>query len=444
MRSIIVIYAILVGALSAAKKPNILLIMADDMGYETVGVNGAEKYKTPHLDKMAKLGIRFTNCFANPLCTPSRVKIMTGQYNTRNYVQFRVLDRNQKTFAHYLKDAGYRTVIAGKWQLGKEVDSAQHAGFEQSLLWQHVRGPHREGSKHDTRHVNPRLEHNGKNVNYENGEFSSDVFVNFLGDFMTEHKDEPLFMYYPMVLPHCPFVPTPGTKDFDSKSLGSKTYKGKAQYFGDMVNHIDQMVARLEDKLEELDIADNTLIIFTGDNGTDRPVKTEWDGREIPAGKGKMEDNGMRVPLIAKFPRKIKAGQVTDELVDLSDFLPTFTEMAGVSTDEVVDGVSLSPVLFGEGKRNKPFAYIWYEPKNGVTAKAKVVARTKTRMLQRNGADGEYVLSESSKPYEVEVIPATKKTEFDRSVEKELLDVLERYDALRGSSLKKGEVIGQL
>ena len=111
------------------KKPNIILIMADDMGYECVAANGADEYKTPSLDKLAAEGVRFTNAFANPLCTPSRVKIMTGQSNIKNYVQFRILDRDQKTFAHYLKDAGYKTVIAGKWQLGKEKDSAQHFGF---------------------------------------------------------------------------------------------------------------------------------------------------------------------------------------------------------------------------------------------------------------------------------------------------------------------------
>ena len=423
------------GVVWAKQKPNILLIMADDMGYETVGVNGCESYQTPHLDKMAAEGMRFTNCFANPLCTPSRVKIMTGQYNTRNYVQFRILERNQKTFAHYLKEAGYKTAVAGKWQLGKEKDSAQHFGFDESFLWQQALGAKNPKHKTDSRHVNPVLERNGERVEYNNGEFSADLFVEFFEEFMTENKEEPLFMYYPMVLPHCPFIPTPGTPDFDPKSYGSKSYKGNAKYFGDMVHHIDKMVARLEAKLEELGLAENTLIIFTGDNGTDKPVKTQWNGREIKAGKGKMIDEGMRVPLIVKMPGKVKAGVVTDELVDFADFLPTFTDMAGVKHSDVIDGVSLSPVLFGDGERKKPFAYIWYEPKKGDTKKATVMARTKQYKLQRSGAEGEYVLSKGEKPFEESTIAEADFNEKQQAVKAKLEKVLKKYDVLRNSSL---------
>ena len=123
----------------ASGKPNIVLIMADDMGYEALSANGSESYKSPNLDKLAAQGIRFTNCFANPICTPSRVKIMTGLYNVRNYVKFGLLDRGQTTFAHQLQAAGYKTCIAGKWQLGKNKDAPQHFGFERSCLWQHTR-----------------------------------------------------------------------------------------------------------------------------------------------------------------------------------------------------------------------------------------------------------------------------------------------------------------
>ena len=148
------------------KKPNIVLIMADDMGYEALSVNGSESCQSPNLDKLAAGGVRFTNGFANPLCTPSRAKIMTGQYNVRNYVGFGVLDRGQTTFAHQLKAAGYATCIAGKWQLGKETDSPQHFGFEQSCLWQHTRsGRSKENGKTiDRRFVNPMLEFNGKEI----------------------------------------------------------------------------------------------------------------------------------------------------------------------------------------------------------------------------------------------------------------------------------------
>ena len=159
----------------ASGKPNIVLIMADDMGYEALSANGSESYKSPNLDKLAAQGIRFTNCFANPICTPSRVKIMTGLYNVRNYVKFGLLDRGQTTFAHQLKAAGYTTCSAGKWQLGMQADSPQHFGFEQSCLWQHTRsGRSKENGKNiDRRFVNPLLEINGKEKDYVNGEYAT-------------------------------------------------------------------------------------------------------------------------------------------------------------------------------------------------------------------------------------------------------------------------------
>ena len=131
--------ALSVLAAAERSRPNVILIMADDMGYEALSSNGSESCKSPNLDKLAAEGVRFTNCFSNPICTPSRVKIMTGQYNVRNYVKFGMLDRGQTTFAHQLKKAGYATAIAGKWQLGKQTDAPQHFGFEKSCLWQHTR-----------------------------------------------------------------------------------------------------------------------------------------------------------------------------------------------------------------------------------------------------------------------------------------------------------------
>ncbi|MCP4450008.1 MAG: sulfatase-like hydrolase/transferase, partial [Planctomycetes bacterium] len=145
---------------AASTRPNILLIMADDLGYECVGANGGTSYQTPVLDRLAATGMRFEHCYAQPLCTPSRVKIMTGIYNVRNYVKFGVLDRKQTTFAHLFKKAGYATCIAGKWQLGKEVDAPQHFGFDEFCLWQYFRG-NTDKAGHDTRYENPHLEING-------------------------------------------------------------------------------------------------------------------------------------------------------------------------------------------------------------------------------------------------------------------------------------------
>ena len=185
-----------------AERPNIVLIMADDMGYEALSVNGSESCKSPNLDRLAADGVRFTNCFAQPLCTPSRAKLMTGQYNVRNYVRFGLLDRGQTTFAHQLKEAGYSTCIAGKWQLGKQKDAPQHFGFEKSCLWQHTRSGRSkaDGKTYDRRFVNPQLEFNGVEKNFTNGEYAPQICTDFICSFIDEHKDEPFCVYYPMIL----------------------------------------------------------------------------------------------------------------------------------------------------------------------------------------------------------------------------------------------------
>eukprot|EP00752_Nemacystus_decipiens_P013981 g12417.t1 len=313
--------------------------MADDLGYECIGVNGSE-YKTPNLDALAAGGVRFTNAFANPICTPSRVKIMTGQYNVRNYLRFGMMPRGETTFAHQLKQVGYATAVAGKWQLGKQLDSPQHFGFDKACLWLHTRKNVREGTKTDSRFANPRLEINGIETDFNNGEYGPQVCADFICDFIEQQKEGPFLVYYPMILTHCPFVPTPDSEDWDPADLGSKTYKGEAKYFGDMVTYMDKIVGQIVDKLDELGLRDNTLILFTGDNGTDKPVVTVMDGREIAGGKGQFNDFGMRVPLIASWPGTIQQGLVTDTLVDFTDMMATICDVTGAPMPSAAESVT--------------------------------------------------------------------------------------------------------
>lgn len=365
--------------------PNIILIMADDLGYECIGANGGTSYPTPELDRLAKTGIRFEHCYSQPLCTPSRVKLMTGIYNVRNYVKFGVLDRNQTTFAHILKNAGYATCVAGKWQLGSQPDSPGHFGFEESCLWQHTRG-RTDGEEHDTRYSNPRLEINGEPVNYTNGEYAPDVTSDFICDFIERHKDKPFFAYYPMILTHCPFVPTPGSVDWDSSDRGSTSYKGDTTYFGGMVSYTDKIVHKLTAKLDELDLTENTLIVFTGDNGTDKPVISVMNGRTVEGGKGHMTDAGTRVPLIVNWKGVIPEGQVCNDLVDFTDFLPTLCETAGVPlpAELNIDGRSFFPQLTGRTGIPRDWIYIWYS-RAGTDGDARVFARNQRFKLYRNG-----------------------------------------------------------
>jgi arylsulfatase A len=359
-------------------KPNIVLIMADDLGYETIGANGGTSYRTPVLDAMAERGVRFGHCYAQPLCTPSRVKIMTGICNVRNYVRFGLLDPKETTFAHLLKRAGYATCVVGKWQLEGGLDGPRRFGFDEYCLWQLNRRP--------GRYPNPGLEVNGRQVDYSGGEYGPDVVSDFACDFIRRHKDGPFLVYYPMILTHCPFEPTPESPDWDPKSKGSKTYKGDAKYFGDMVTYMDKIVGKILRTLREAGAGENTLVLFTGDNGTDKPVVSDLAGRKVAGAKGSTADAGTRVPLIVDWPAGAKGGRVLDDLVDFSDVLPTLCEAAGVEVPETlaVDGRSFLPQIQGREGNPREWIYCWYS-RSGKREKAKVFARTRRYKLYRDG-----------------------------------------------------------
>jgi arylsulfatase A len=352
------------------KKPNIILIMADDMGYETLGSYGSSSYQTPNLDELAKNGVRFEHCYSQPLCTPSRVKIMTGKYNFRNYKAFGYLDPQEKTFGNMLKEAGYSTCIAGKWQLNgisggklpgwEDTSRPHHFGFDEYCLWQ-LHNTRSEGE----RYANALLVQNGKQLPRDEDQYGSEIIANFVLDFIDRKQDEPFFVYYPMNLVHNPFVPTPDSKDWEDPSMRHHT---DTSYFSDMMEYTDKIVGRIMNKLEESGLAENTLVIFTGDNGTNVNIVSRMeDGRLIRGDKGRMTDAGTRVPLIAYWKGKSLKGKVNSDLVDFSDFLPTLAEAAGISVpaDQNFDGQSFLPQILGGPVEPKEYIYMYYGPKWG-------------------------------------------------------------------------------
>ena len=433
-------------AKQGSDRPNIVLIMADDMGYEALSVNGSESYKSPSLDKLAAHGIRFTNCFANPICTPSRVKILSGLYNVRNYVEFGHLDRGQTTFAHQLKAAGYKTCIAGKWQLGKQTDSPQHFGFEQSCLWQHTRsGRSTENGKNiDRRFVNPLLEVNGKEKDYVNGAYGPQVCTDFICDFIDENREKPFLVYYPMILTHCPFDPTPDSTDWDPKRLGSTTYKGDRnnpqRHFRDMVAYADKVVGQIVAQLEKSGIRDNTLLIFTGDNGTDKPIVTSWNGTKVAGDKGNMTDAGTRVPLIASWPAGIKQpGRVDDNLVEFCDVMPTLCEVTGAKlpSNYPGDGSSIVPVLQNNTSvRKKDWIYIWYS-RSGHSDRGQVMVRNKQYSLLAKTDGSNARLTRYKGPFDGEKLGGSTLSQPERALKKQFKATLARLAKNRLLSVSK-------
>ncbi len=363
---------------SRAKKPNIVLILADDLGYECIGANGGSSYSTPSLDRLAGEGVRFEHCYAQPLCTPTRVKLMTGLSNVRNYVEFGVLDKGETTFAQLLRQAGYSTCVVGKWQLEGGLDGPGHFGFDEYCLWQLNRRP--------GRYPNPGLEINGRQVDYTGGEYGPDVVSGYALDFINRNRDNPFLLYYPMILTHCPFEPTPASDDWDPTSPGSSTYKGDPKYFTDMVSYMDGIVGRLDAHLEQLGIRENTVLMFVGDNGTDRPVVSMLDGCEVAGAKNGTTDAGTRVPFIANWPGVCSSGSVCSDLVDMSDFLPTLCECAAIEVPQTpeLDGRSFLPQLKGLPGNPRDWIHVWFS-RSGSRGEAREFTRNQRYKLYRSG-----------------------------------------------------------
>ncbi len=415
-----------------AGRPNIVLIMADDIGYECFGSYGSTQYKTPNIDRMAAEGMRFTHCYSQPLCTPSRVKIMTGVSNVRNYSCFSVLNRDQRTIGQYFTDAGYATAIAGKWQLyGAEHYSEKFrgkgslpadVGFDRMCLWQ----VDRLGS----RFWKPLLFVDGTNRQFEDNDYGPHVVNQFVLRFMEEHagkahsrENKPFFVYYPMILVHSPFIPTP-----DSESRESKD---KQKNFEDMVAYMDRMVGNVVKKTQDLGIAENTLIIFTGDNGTHRNIRSQLRGTEIRGGKGLTTDAGTRVPLVALWPGTIPQGKINETLIEFSDFLPTTLAAAKISKSTRLDGQSFFPQLQGERGKPREHIFCYYNPRPEKTKPIRFVRNQQFKLY----GDGRF-FNVANDVLEQKDLSRSKLTKELSSIRLSLNAALDQYPAVGQSLLR--------
>jgi len=345
----------------ADQRPNILLIMADDLGYECLGAYGGRSYRTPNLDALAASGLRFDNCFSTPKCSPSRVTILTGRYTVRTTMKWGHIPTHEITFGHVLQQAGYATALAGKWQLGRIVDDperVQRFGFQKSAVWAWHEGP---------RYWQPMIYRNDKLMMDVKDRYGPEAYTDFLIEFMERNRDRPFLAYYPMCLPHYPKRNEPVPKDRPHLT------------FAEMVNSMDAMVGKLVDALDRLELCDRTLILFTADNGSPTSEVSLLGDRRVKGGKAKLTDNGTRVPLIANWPGTVPAGKTNDDLIDFTDFLPTLADVAGAKlpADVVVDGRSFAAQLRGE--KGNPREWVFTE------WSGKAWVRDKRWKLYRNG-----------------------------------------------------------
>jgi arylsulfatase A len=338
-----------------------VFIMADDLGLECINSYGGTSYKTPNLTRMAEQGMQFSHGFSTPLCTPTRVQVMTGRYPFRTgwtrLIDKRAPDQQyfdpskEITFGQMLQGAGYATAVAGKWQLSRLVDYPHHprdCGFQTSRLW-----TWKILERFQPRYWNPSMWQDGQSLPTLAQDYGPDLCCDFLIDFMRQNRDKPFFAYYPMLLPHGPFFNTPG--DGLRRRVGSSDQR----WFGSMVKHMDGLVGRIIQSIDRLGLAERTLIVFTGDNGTKRSIQSMREGQLRLGGKGRISENGCRVPLIVRWPGTVQAGSRTEALVDLSDMMPTFAQVAGAPLPPgvTIDGQSFLPVLKGQSSGSREWVF---------------------------------------------------------------------------------------
>jgi arylsulfatase A len=331
----------------AAERPNIILIMSDDVGIGGFSCYGADKHKTPQIDALAQSGVRFENCFAMPLCGPSRACLLTGRYAFRtgmvgNNTGKKVSPDKEVCIAKALREAGYATAFAGKWNQLTYLDSLEEAkkwGWDEYLKWDQADSP--------GRYWKPRYYQNGKLVEGVEMKYGPDLTHEYAVDFIARHKDRPFFLYYPMVLVHGPIMRTPDSPA-DAKNLRA-----------DMVAYLDKLIGKLVAELDRQKLLEKTVILFTSDNGTPGTPDT-LGGRAIEGGKNTLKEGGSRVPLIVSWKGTVPAGRVSKDLIDFSDFFPTLVELAGARLPQgvTIDGRSFASQLLGREGKPREWVYV--------------------------------------------------------------------------------------
>jgi len=376
-------------AASQRRPPNLIVIMADDLGAKELGCYGNKEHRTPNLDHLAETGVQFRTCYSTPICHPTRFEIMTGQYGHHNKV-YQFPGRRggpvagspeddiarHVTFAQVLKKRGYATAHAGKWQLTGQVPTlVNECGFDEYCMWAykhnlppgvtHTGGWEGKPGRKTSRYWHPSIVKNAKYLPTKPDDYGPDIFTDFVIDFIKRDKRKPFFVYYPMCLTHGPFYVTPDTV----QSEGEKFKNDRQKNFKANVEYLDKLIGRIVTALEAAGLRKNTVILFTGDNGT---------GGQ---GKGQPTELGARVPMIANGPGIVKPMGKSDELVDLSDIFPTLMDFAGarVPREHIIDGQSFAPLLRGAKGPAREWIYSYLGDRQ--------VLRTKRWLLEDNGPD---------------------------------------------------------
>ena len=349
-------------------RPNIILILADDLGYGDLGCYGSKRAQTPHLDRMAREGLRFSDFHSNgPVCSPTRAALLTGRYQQRFGIDTALsetspgMDKSAVTIAQRLQEAGYATAIFGKWHLGSAPEeSPNHFGFQ---LFRGAQHGGLDYQSHVTRSGRLDWWHNAKLENEEG--YATTLITRHAVDFIKAHRDGPFLLYvpytaihFPWMTPHDPAYHQIGEDTSDLRKLGPHKEKNMGPVVVEMIEALDAGVGEILSAVEKTGLGRQTFVFFTSDNGGYLSYQGGFanisSNGPLRGQKGAMHEGGHRVPAIAWWPGRIKAGSVTNATAMTMDLMPTYLELAGIAptlapNPKPLDGISLAPLLF-EGK----------------------------------------------------------------------------------------------
>ena len=373
----------LLASWTSAATPNIVLILADDLGYGDLSCFGQPTLKTPNLDRMATEGMRFTQHYAgSTVCAPSRCALLTGLHTghcrIRGNAMGSILTDADVTIAQLLKKAGYATGCVGKWGVGAPppLNDPKLRGFDYFYgyisMW-HAHNFYPEfvicnGKKVALRNEVPENEKwtDGRGVATRRIDYVPELVTKEALRFVEKNKDRPFFLYFAMNVPHA--NNEAGKKGMEVPDWGEfalKDWPDPEKGFASMIRNIDADVGKVLKKLEDLGLEDNTLVIFTSDNGPHQEgghMADHFDSNGPLRGiKRDVYDGGVRVPMIARWPGKVPAGKTSDHISAFWDMLPTFCELAGTEVPGKTDGISIVPTLLGQPEKQKQHDYLYWE-----------------------------------------------------------------------------------
>lgn len=361
MKTLFLLLAAVLSAAASARPPNVVVIFIDDMGYGDIGPFGATKQRTPHLDRMAKEGMKLTSFYATPVCSVSRAQMMTGCYGARVSVpgvyfpgQSVGLNPTEVTVAERLKEKGYSTQMVGKWHLGDQPEFLPtRQGFDHYYGIPYSNDMLKKSA--ETKVPVVPLLRDEKIAELMDGEGQRrmvELYTKEAVDFIGRNKDSPFYLYYAHNAVHTPIYP--------GAAFAGKSQNGR---FGDWVEEVDWSVGQVLDALRSQGLDKDTLVVFTSDNG---PWLTKGaDGGSagpLRGGKGSTWEGGVRVPTIAWWPSHVPAGSVNDAVAATIDLLPTFVSLAGgtVPATPVIDGRDITPILLGQSKESAREAHYYF------------------------------------------------------------------------------------